>query len=430
MSDNFFADQDAEHGAKSPYGPPFRPQCYLSPIGRLRQNREPEWVIKGLIPRGLTVIYGEPSTGKSALGHSIALSLALGESVLGCFPAETGDVLYLAAEGDFDKRVHGGLVFRGLDDLVPTRLVVLYDQFKLKVGDPRWTTCIDAIRKQGREQVAICEAELAKGRSEADRLQAIQNAGGREYEQTTPTGWAADTDMYTKDLASGRILAAFRPRLVVIDTLSRFIDGDDSNNEHMQQFCDVAMEIAKRVGAQSVVVLHHTDKKGFDIRGASALRGAADLVYRMSKVSDGRFRLSVDKDPREFAAPEPLRLRREVVRLTAEHADILASLTLDPLADSAVVVVLDDSPIPTKAARTVAPKASLPSAAATYVALDAALRAALVTGDWGCNKLKTHMAKLFKLSESTIHNRIKIIAPGHEWPPWRKSKRTVGESRA
>lgn len=59
-----------------------------------------DFIVAGLIPKGLTVLAGEPKVGKSWLSLDIALSIARGVSCLGDRSCPQGDVLYLALEDD------------------------------------------------------------------------------------------------------------------------------------------------------------------------------------------------------------------------------------------------------------------------------------------------------------------------------------------
>lgn len=68
-------------------------------ISLLNEEIEPvKWAVSSLLPEGATILAGAPKLGKSILSLNIALSVALGNSVLDSYNAEQGDVLYLALE--------------------------------------------------------------------------------------------------------------------------------------------------------------------------------------------------------------------------------------------------------------------------------------------------------------------------------------------
>jgi archaellum biogenesis ATPase FlaH len=58
---------------------------------------EPDWIIDGIIPVGLSVLAGRPKVGKSFLALQIAYAISAGGSVLD-IPVKQGSVLYLALE--------------------------------------------------------------------------------------------------------------------------------------------------------------------------------------------------------------------------------------------------------------------------------------------------------------------------------------------
>lgn len=58
-----------------------------------------EWVIEGLIPRGLTVLFGLPKVGKTLFVNKMVGSIAMGREFLG-FPTQRREVLYIDGEAD------------------------------------------------------------------------------------------------------------------------------------------------------------------------------------------------------------------------------------------------------------------------------------------------------------------------------------------
>ena len=52
---------------------------HLVPFGDIRVGTEPQYLVKGIIPRvGLTVIWGPPKSGKSFWTFDVAMHVALG----------------------------------------------------------------------------------------------------------------------------------------------------------------------------------------------------------------------------------------------------------------------------------------------------------------------------------------------------------------
>jgi hypothetical protein len=62
---------------------------------------EPDWLIEGWLPAGLTILAGAPSTGKSFLAMDISLAVATGGMALGSKAPQLTAVLYLGADSRF-----------------------------------------------------------------------------------------------------------------------------------------------------------------------------------------------------------------------------------------------------------------------------------------------------------------------------------------
>lgn len=85
------------------------------------------------------------------------------------------------------------------------------------------------------------------------------------------------------------LISQHEPQLVIIDTLARSAVGvDENSNKEMGEFIAACDYIRNSLEA-AVLVVHHTGKNG-DIRGASALYGAADSVL-FAKHDDGFIRI-------------------------------------------------------------------------------------------------------------------------------------------
>jgi RecA-family ATPase len=64
-----------------------------------------EWIIDGVLPKGMTVLYGEHSVGKSFTAMSMAGAVLTGKPWLGKYPVSAqGPVVYLSMEGQFPPR--------------------------------------------------------------------------------------------------------------------------------------------------------------------------------------------------------------------------------------------------------------------------------------------------------------------------------------
>ena len=68
-----------------------------------KQLEKRRYIVKGLLPEGLTVLSGDPKVGKSFFALSLSVSVAKGIPFL-CFPTVKSDVLYFSFEDD-EKRL-------------------------------------------------------------------------------------------------------------------------------------------------------------------------------------------------------------------------------------------------------------------------------------------------------------------------------------
>jgi RecA-family ATPase len=82
---------------------------------RAADRPEPKMVVDGLLPQGLTLLAGGSKLGKSYMSLDIAFGVAAGSPVLGHMVTEQGQVLYLALEDRDDRLV------RRMDELEPDR---------------------------------------------------------------------------------------------------------------------------------------------------------------------------------------------------------------------------------------------------------------------------------------------------------------------
>ena len=111
--------------------------------------------------------------------------------------------------------------------------------------------------------------------------------------------------------ALAEVVAEMRPVLIVIDTLSRSIAGHNENApETMSKVVENADRIRTAAGGACVLFIHHATKDGSTNRGHSALEGACDVRWKLTKDDTGLV-LSNPKAKDDQEAPDaPLRLLR------------------------------------------------------------------------------------------------------------------------
>jgi KaiC/GvpD/RAD55 family RecA-like ATPase len=211
-----------------------------------------EWIVEPLIPaRRLVALYSPPKVGKSLLMLELAVHISRGTSVLGVTPDRPRRVLYV----DFEN-------------------------------DPRGD---------------IRERLVAMGFGPKD-------LGGLAY-LSFPALAALDTAAGGEQLKAA--VDVYGCEVVVIDTISRAISGEENENDTWLAFYRHTGRAMKAAGV-SLVRLDHTGKdetKGQ--RGGSAKSGDVDMVWRMSRVTDSMFRLDCEAH-RMPVLEKTLVLHREV----------------------------------------------------------------------------------------------------------------------
>lgn len=194
-----------------------------------------DWIIEPLLPaRRLVALYSAPKVGKSLLMLELAVAIARGTSTLGVTPDRPRRVLYV----DFEN-------------------------------DP--------------------EADIR------ERLQAMQVAPDQLDNLcylSFPTMAHLDTEAGSLELLAAA--EVYDCEVVVIDTVSRSVGGDENENDTWLNFYrHTGMKLKK--AQKALIRLDHTGKdetKGQ--RGGSAKVGDVDAVWKMSRVTDTTYRLDCE----------------------------------------------------------------------------------------------------------------------------------------
>ncbi len=193
---------------------------------------EEEWIIEPLLPaRRLVALFSAPKVGKSLLMLEIALALARGTDVLGQALDRPYRVLYL----DFEN-------------------------------DPRGDTIV-RLKDMGAKP------------DELDRLRIA----------SFPTIAHLDTRMGGFELME--IIEHYGSEVVVIDTVSRAVGGEENSNDTWLGFYRNTGLLLKQAEV-ACIRLDHTGKdetKG--MRGGSAKYGDVDAVWAMTKLTETSFEL-------------------------------------------------------------------------------------------------------------------------------------------
>lgn len=202
----------------------------LISTSQLLRLPDPDWLMERVLPLGaVSVIYGQPETGKSFIALDWAMCVSEGMPWLGVYRTKQTPVIYIAAEGGtgIKKRVRAWMQNYGVQNLA-----AMY-----------WQVVPLLIREEG-----VLERTL-------DKL---------------------DDD-----------INGINPGLIVFDTLSRsFSSGDENSSEDMAHFVDKIIDLSTRKGTAALIV-HHTNAAGTRERGHGSLRGNVNTMFRCASTQNG-----------------------------------------------------------------------------------------------------------------------------------------------
>lgn len=193
----------------------------------LAERKPPNWLIDGILEHGtFSAIVAAAGNYKSFIALDMAHSIAHGIDWHGR-KTKQGSVVYCVGEGlqGVYARSLGWHTHHGLDS--------------------------------GKADLYLLK--IAKGLQDADTAKALYEVV-KEHTNNNP------------------------PKLIIIDTLSRYSTGiDENSNSDMAKFIEtITNELSLPLNC-SVVLVHHTGKVGSSARGASALNGALDAEWSLSK---------------------------------------------------------------------------------------------------------------------------------------------------
>jgi KaiC/GvpD/RAD55 family RecA-like ATPase len=197
-------------------------------VGRtLRAGRIPApiWLVKGLIERGLILLFGPSGAGKSFIAMYLAFCVAAGGDFFGR-NVERGPVIYICGEGRSGA-------YR--------RLAALAAHYRVKIPD--------------------------------ESLFLSRRAVNLDLGSVAPL----QEDIHAAISATGR-----PPVLLVIDTLARSLVGDENTQKDMAEFVSAVDKICSEFGCTSLIIHHtgHAEDSLKRARGSSVLPAAADSIIR------------------------------------------------------------------------------------------------------------------------------------------------------
>ncbi|NBK26068.1 MAG: hypothetical protein EOM68_29140, partial [Spirochaetia bacterium] len=188
------------------------------------------WLVKGWVQnKAMIMVHGPSGSGKSFVVLDWMCTIASGKGQWLGKRTKTGDVIYLCGEG------HHGLRARA----------------------KAW--------KIDHNVGLIGNLLVSTGASDLDKL--------------------GDLNQVVQDIVDTGV----KPKLIVIDTLNRFMSGDENSAKDTRAFLDACSQLMLSFDC-SVLIIHHTglnqEAQG-RARGSSAWKGAMDIEISVKPTSDG-----------------------------------------------------------------------------------------------------------------------------------------------
>jgi len=236
----------------------------------------PKWLVTDYIPEASIVeIFGETNTGKTFLGIELAACVASGIPFFG-HAVTQGGVLYIANEGSVD---------------IINRLKVWQQARGIKQRAPlfRSDTPIELINPKTADTILkFIKADMADN----------------------------------------------PPKLIVIDTWSRSLGGDDASNLDTTKAIHTLDLIRQEYPEIAILIIHHTGLNEKNrARGASALKAAVEAEFKIALTGDnllsGKLVLECTKMRSAGYTAKRSFTTRPVV-IPSEHGEQIDSLVLEP----------------------------------------------------------------------------------------------------
>jgi hypothetical protein len=142
--------------------------------------------------------------------------------------------------------------------------------------------------------------------------------------------------------AFGQLLKALQPILLILDTQARVTVGAEENSSRdMGRFVDALEELRRQCGA-CILIVHHEPRNSENLRGSTALEGAATTILRVSK--DGTMVEIANPKQKDALEQPPLLLALTPIggsAILSHEAVGIAGFTTE--SESHVLTVLRDS---------------------------------------------------------------------------------------
>lgn len=251
--------------------------CF-DPHASLIAAADESWLLDDLVPaKGIGFIYGPPGSYKSFVALDIAASISSGQPWHGYECELPGAVVYIAAEGS-----------RGLMER---------------------TIAWEKHHDKNRGPLAILTVPVMMDNNVMVRA-------------------------FTECLERAREALGVPIRMVVVDTMARSFSGDENSAQEVGAFVNACSRFSSDIGDCFVMVVAHTGKdltRG--MRGSSALDGAADCHFMVTKPNTGQALVKNTKQ-KDIEMAEPMRFTMESVSTGIEDRKGRIRRSLVPILES------------------------------------------------------------------------------------------------
>lgn len=247
------------------------------------------WLVKKWIARNtITMIHGQPGSGKTFIALDMLLSISSGIEWHG-YKTNQANVLYLCGEG-----------FNGICARVKAWLLA-HDMDVKDAGN-----------------FALSKTSFSLIEKEADIIDKIKDE------------------------------ISFTPDIICVDTLNRFFDGEENSAKEMGAFITALQNLARAFNA-AIFIVHHEgvapEAQG-RARGSSALRGAVDAEF--SCVNNNSILKLTQKKQKDINLLEPLVLKLRGIDIGEkdEDGEAITSAYVDEASDEDIelATVTDQAP--------------------------------------------------------------------------------------
>jgi len=240
---------------------------FLNGAELFNEHQPKQWLVEGFMEiNSLNMLFGQPASGKSFIALDLAFHVAIGKPWHG-YSVSSGNAIYITGEAirGCKERVRACITHNNIEQLdnfnISNRVTSLYDD----------------------DEFACLQKELDQISESSDQ----------------PI------------------------RLIVIDTVARFLEGDENSSKDMGAFIR-KVDFLKHKYDCTVLLVHHSGHGGGPrARGSSALKAALDSEFLITKSRNKSMKMSCTK-MKDDEEPNDLNFEFKSVELPSNGKPVFA----------------------------------------------------------------------------------------------------------